>query len=245
MELTDKQKNDLRRFSLILNSLNVEDGVEWIYRHYDEWESDEPEGPYHNNRNIKDELDFLPGSVGPLFQEIRDNFDVDLFYNEIYDNYTGGLQLIINAEKKMLIIKYYYYSMSTEDSEFEQTFLELSQMTNPWRRGEEKVKKLTNEDFLNMMEKEYGSYVQMDYDGSGDSGWINEQVNSDRGVKNLTSDMEDIAYEVLEQFQPGWEINEGSNGSMLFNFEEQEMTLTHYNNIEEEIDDIYKTFSFA
>ena len=55
MELTDKQKHDLRRFSLILNSLNMEDGVEWTYRHYDEWESDYPDGPYYRNRNVKNE----------------------------------------------------------------------------------------------------------------------------------------------------------------------------------------------
>jgi hypothetical protein len=245
MELTEKQKHDLRRFSLILNSLNAEDGVEWIYRHYDDWENDEPEGPYYNNRILKDELDFLPGSIGPLFEKIKDNFDTDLFYNEAYDNYTGGLQLIINAEKKMLIVKYYYYSMNTEDSEIEKTFLELSQMTHPWRQGESELVQLVNQDFLKRMEKEYGSYVQIDYDGSGDSGWLNEQVNSDRGVKDLTSDMENIGYEVLELFHGGWEINEGSNGQMTFNFEDQTFTVNHYQNIEEEVDDFYKSFSFA
>ena len=244
MELTDKQKHDLRRFSLILNSLNMEDGIEYVYRHYDEWEGYEPEGPYYKGRNAKDEIDFLPGSIGPLFDEIKDNFDTDLFYNDYYDNYTGGLQLIVNAEKKMLIVKYYYYTLRTEDSRIEKSFKDLSEMTNPWRSGERELTKLTKEDFLNEMKEIYGSYVEMSYDGSGDSGWIQDQVNSEKGSKSLTPQLEDIAYEALEMFHAGWEINEGSSGSMTFNFENQTFIIDHYTNIEEEVEDFYKSFSF-
>jgi hypothetical protein len=245
MELTDKQKNDLRRFSLILNSLNMEDGVEYVYRHYDEWEGYEPEGPYYRSQNVKGELDFIPGSIGPLFEEIKDNFDTDLFYNDYYDNYIGGLQIFVNAEKKMLIVKYYYYTMINEDSRIEKSFKDLSEMTNPWRSGERELTKLTNEDFLNEMKEIYGSYVEMSYDGSGDSGWIDDNVNSDKGGKKSTAQLEDIAYEALEMFHAGWEINEGSSGSMIFNFENQTFTVTHYQNIEDEVEDFYKSFSFA
>lgn len=244
MELTDKQKNDLRRFSLILNSLNMEDGVEYTYRHYDEWESNEPEGPYYRNKNVNDELDFIPGSIGPLFEEIKDNFDTDLFYNDYYDNYTGGLQIFVNAEKKMLIVKYYYYTLRTEDSRIEKSFKDLSEMTNPWRSGERELTKLTKEDFLNEMKEEYGSYVEMKYDGSGDSGWIDDNVDSEKESKKSTPKLEDIAYEALEMFHAGWEINEGSSGSMTFNFENQTFIIDHYTNIEEEVEDFYKSFSF-
>ena len=245
MELTDKQKHDLRRFSLILNSLNMEDGLEYVYRHYDEWEGYEPEGPYYRSQNVKGELDFIPGSIGPLFEEIKDNFDTNLFYNDYYDNYIGGLQIFVNAEKKMLIVKYYYYTMINEDSRIEKSFKDLSEMTNPWRSGERELTKLTNEDFLNEMKEIYGSYVEMSYDGSGDSGWIDDNVNSDKGGKKSTAQLEDIAYEALEMFHAGWEINEGSSGSMTFNFENQTFIIDHYTNIEEEVEDFYKSFSFA
>ena len=244
MELTDKQKHDLRRFSLILNSLNMEDGVEYVYRHYDEWEGYEPEGPYYRNKNVKDELDFIPGSIGPLFEEIKDNFDTDLFYNDYYDNYTGGLQIFVNAEKKMLIVKYYYYTLRTEDSRIEKSFKDLSEMTNPWRSGESELTKLTNEDFLNEMKEIYGSYVELKYDGSGDSGWIDDNVDSEKESKVSTPQLENIAYEALEMFHAGWEINEGSSGSMTFNFENQTFIIDHYTNIEEEVEDFYKSFSF-
>lgn len=223
----------------------MEDGVEYVYRHYDGWEGYEPEGPYYRNKSVKDELDFIPGSIGPLFKEIKDNFDTDLFYNDYYDSYNGGLQIIVNAEKKMLIVKYYYYSMVTEDSRIERSFKDMTEMTNPWRSGESELKKLTNEEFLNRMEQEYGSYVEMSYDGSGDSGWINDNVHSDRGDKTSTNEIENIAYEALEMFHAGWEVNEGSSGSMIFNFENQTFTIEHYQNNEEEVEDFYKSFSFA
>jgi len=245
MELTDKQKNDLKRFSLILNSLNMEDGVGWFYRHYDEWENDEPEGPFYNGRNVGSELDFLPGSIGPLFDEIKENFDTDQFYNEMYDNYTGGIELEINAEKKLLIIKYYYYNMSAEDSEIKKSFLDMSQITNPWRSGDRALVKLTNKEFLNEMRELYGSYVEMSYDGGGDDGWIQDQVDSDKGSKGATNQLEEVAYEALELFHGGWENNEGANGTMTFNFDDQTFTLNHSQNFEEEIEEPYKTFSFA
>ena len=91
MELTEKQKKDLNSFSLILNSLNMEDGVEWYYRYYGEWEDDEPNGPHYNNRDVSSELNFLPGSIGELFEEIKENFDTGNFYNEYYDNENGNL----------------------------------------------------------------------------------------------------------------------------------------------------------
>ena len=95
------------------------------------------------------------------------------------------------------------------------------------------------------MKEQYGSYVELTYDGSGDSGWIDDNVNSDKGSKKSTNELENIAYEALELFHAGWEINEGSNGSMTFNFDDQTFTIEHYQNIEDEEQDFYKSFSFA
>jgi hypothetical protein len=94
------------------------------------------------------------------------------------------------------------------------------------------------------MKEEYGSYVELNYDGSGDSGWIDDNVNSEKGSKRSTPQLETIAYEALEMFHAGWEINEGSSGSMKFDFEDQTFSVTHYQNIEEDAEDFYKSFSF-
>lgn len=245
MELSERQRIDLKKFSKLLNALNMEDGVEWVYRHYDEWE-DFDTGPFYKHKNVSDELSFLPRSIEELMEEFKRNFDTDLLYNDYYDNYSGGLQIYINAEKQMITSKYYYYTLTTEDSEIEKTFLELSQETNPWRRGEKDVVKLTNEDFLEKMKNEYGSSIKLNYDGSGDSGYIDDSGENAQGnIIRINDDIEKIAYEVLELFHAGWEINEGSSGHMIFDFENQEFRLIHYQNLEDEIEEPYISISFA
>jgi len=60
-------------------------------------------------------------------------------------------------------------------------------------------------------------------------------------IKNftLTPDMDNLGYQVLSNFG-GWEINEGSQGQIVFNIEEKEVTCDLTWNVEntetEEID---------
>jgi hypothetical protein len=70
MELTEKQIQDLKKYSKLLNSLNMEDGVTWYYQCYDS-EFESLYGPVHGGRNVSDELSFLPGSIEELFETIR------------------------------------------------------------------------------------------------------------------------------------------------------------------------------
>ena len=82
MQLTEKQIQDLTKYSKLLNSLNMEDGVSWYYQCYDgEFES--LSGPIHRGRNVGDELSFLPGSIEEVFENIKDNFDTGNFSNFI------------------------------------------------------------------------------------------------------------------------------------------------------------------
>lgn len=244
MELSDIQKIDLRKFSKLLNALNMEDGIEWVYRHYDDG-FEEVDGPYYKGKNVTSELSFVPRTIEEVMNEIIENFDTDLLYNDYYDNYTGGVNIIIDAEKLMIIVKYYYYTMITEDSEIEKTFLELSQATNPWRRGEGELLKLTNEDFIEKMKEDYGPWIRLNYDGSGDSGYIDDSAETKNGSVRTNQDIENLAYEAIEIYHAGWEINEGSSGHMVFDFENQEFKIVHYQNIEDEVEDFYKSFSFA
>ena len=245
MELTDKQKNDLKRFSLILNSLNMEDGVEWSYRYYGEWEDDEPMGPYYNNRDVSSELNFLPGSIGTLFEEIKENFDTGNFYNEYYDNENGSLFFILNAEKKEIIVNYDYYDMITEESNIEKNFSDFSNVTAGWRGEERAVKTLTNQNVVNELIKQYGSFCKLRYDGGGDSGWIENEIETENGITvDPDVNLETISYDLLELYYGGWEINEGSSGSINYNFQEQKVTMTHYQNVESTELEHYMTLKF-
>jgi len=245
MELTEKQKKDLNSFSLILNSLNMEDGVEWYYRYYGEWEDDEPYGPFYNNRDVGSELNFLPGSIGELFEEIKENFDTGNFYNEYYDNENGTLTFIVNAEKKEIIINYDYYDMITEESNIEKNFSDFSNVTAGWRGEERAVKTLTNQNVVNELIKQYGSFCKLRYDGGGDSGWIEDEIETENGITNgIETNLETISYDLLELYYGGWEINEGSSGSINYNFQEQKVMMTHYQNVESRELEHYMTLKF-
>ena len=245
MELTEKQKKDLNSFSLILNSLNMEDGVEWYYRYYGEWEDDEPYGPFYNNRDVGSELNFLPGSIGELFEEIKENFDTGNLYNEYYDNENGTLTFIVNAEKKEIIINYDYYDMITEESNIEKNFSDFSNVTAGWRGEERAVKTLTNQNVVNELIKQYGSFCKLRYDGGGDSGWIEDEIETENGITNgIETNLETISYDLLELYYGGWEINEGSSGSINYNFQEQKVMMTHYQNVESRELEHYMTLKF-
>jgi hypothetical protein len=55
--------------------------------------------------------------------------------------------------------------------------------------------------------------VVIDYSGGGDSGYIEGQYQSENGSGDVPSGIEDICYDLLEEFG-GWEINEGSQGKI-------------------------------
>ena len=231
MELTDLQKKDLNKFSLILNSLNMEDGVVYSYRYADEWEG--LEGPYYKNK-VSSEPGFLPQKIQDIFDTIRDNFDIDIFYNEYYDNYNGSIDFIINAGKKTLTVRYEHYVMESEYNELEKSFQEL----------QNNIKSLGDPNFINEMKNMYGDKVILTYYGGGDDGWIEGNVVSDGDSNELDSLLEDVAYRMLEKYYSGWEINEGSDGKIIFNFENKEALIEHSSRFEEGVTETYMTFEF-
>lgn len=240
MKLSEKQVGDLKKFSMIINSLNYEDGLTWYYDHSDEWE--ELQGPYNSSRRDVDELGFLPGSIEELFEEIKDEFDTDNFYNEYYGSYYGKLEMTINPIKKSIDCGYLYYSMAEENSNVEKSFIELERDSDQSNRSN--FKQLTTEEFLTKMKEMYGSHVELTYNGGGDDGYINGTVDSDSGEVELNEILENISYEILENYFGGWEINEGSFGRINIDFDNQTVTIEHAQNIEEMVDNEYITLKF-
>lgn len=241
MELTEAQKKDLKKFSLIMNSLNYENGLYWTYNYYDDY-FEELDGP-NSDKGKATELEFLPRSIEEIFVDIRDNFDTDLFYNERYENYYGSLTIGIIPETQEIKVYYDYNTSSTEDIEKNKSFKELSQTANPWRNGENSLLKLTNQDYINTLIEKYGTWLKITYTGGGDSGYL-DQIESDNGNDVLDGTIEEIAYEALEVFFSGWEVNEGSDGNMTFIFDEQRFIIEHYQYVEENVEEEYKTISF-
>jgi hypothetical protein len=103
---------------------------------------------------------------------------------------------------------------------------------------------LEKPEFINEMIDKYGDFLQVRYDGGGDSGWIEDEITSSKDEKSLDGRVEDLVYSILELFHSGWEINEGSNGSVSFHFKEQLVVIQHNMNYQEEREEDYMLIEF-
>jgi hypothetical protein len=237
MKLTEKQLKDLKKFSLILNALNMEDGVYYSYE-YSDWNGGwgDLEGPRYRGK-ISNEPGFIPASVQEIFETIRNNFDINWFYDEQTGNDNGDLTFGLYAEKQEINVTYDRYQMNTEETVIEKTFQEVVDQPVPWYRQdrEKEVDLLGNKDFINEMIDEYNADVEIHYEGSGDEGYFNNDVDQR---------LQGICYEILDLYHGGWENNEGSTGTIYINFKDQIIRLIHYNNFVEEIEETYMRFNY-
>lgn len=76
----------------------------------------------------------------------------------------------------------------------------------------------------------------VEYSGSGDDGMIDE-VFAEKGRKRLELDkelsdmVEEFAYEALSTYFGGWELNDGSTGSLIISVPDKEVTIHHNQNV--------------
>ncbi len=93
------------------------------------------------------------------------------------------------------------------------------------------ISELENDDLNDLKEKGV-MLVEVSYNGGGDSGFIDEnmEVDSKETVK-VSAGIENICYNILQEFG-GWEINEGSQGRITFDFQSDEYSVNHEWNTE-------------
>jgi hypothetical protein len=74
--------------------------------------------------------------------------------------------------------------------------------------------------------------IVISYHGAGDEGWI-EDITPEPEVEgfdlahDLYKELEEAAYEILEENYGGWEINEGSTGHMTVDVVERQVFIHH------------------
>ena len=88
-----------------------------------------------------------------------------------------------------------------------------------------------------------GGILTLSYNGGGDSGYI--ESSFDETGDAVPSEIEDWCYAQLESNYGGWEINEGSDGRFIFNFNDSTIVLDHTYNTEETSEDTIYEESFA
>lgn len=148
-------------------------------------------------QNMVDLLtDILESSTKELYYEARDEFydgmsswsNFDVYFDKTTMRIDGMDVTVYGTEDTG---SYYEFEDYTEDDSIYNTFIE--------------IQKFLDEIGL--------TGVVIDYSGGGDSGYIGGGYYSDNRTGSLPSGIEDICYNLLQDFG-GWEINEGSQGEI-------------------------------
>jgi len=149
--------------------------------------------PIPIDKFIEDFMDVLKGSNElDTWVNLPDGDDTEIY------NYTFE----INPEERMVRI-YGDYSYYTEGEQNNNVY-------DTHELPEEII------EFLNKLSEEGHGELEVDFQGSGDSGWLEEDGRTMRDDHyKIPEVVENYCYELLKQY-PGWEINEGSQGNFYF-----------------------------
>jgi len=220
MRLSPEQYKKFKRFANFLISEDHNE-LDWTTYYYDGG-IDEPYGP--NSRGYKvDGIENFREEVGLLETIIEEQLSkIDIGQYDNYDDSTGNgtITATFDAQTMSLNFDIDIEVMVTHEHTREKSFNELSQIENDtWNRYED-LKLLGNPEFVEEIRSKYGNEIIIEYDGGGDSGYVQEENHNPDILNN-------ISYQILELFYSGWEINEGSKGTIVYDFKNRRVTINH------------------
>jgi hypothetical protein len=136
----------------------------------------------------------------------------------------------IDTEKQEISVNHWWTYYDTGDS---------SSVEWDGEQGKEIFEEWQKDGIFEDLDIPTNGILTVRYNGSGDSGYI--ESNFEEIGDQVPSAIEDWCYSELEDNFGGWEINEGSDGEFVFNFNEMTIQLNHtYNTEETEQDTIYE-----
>ena len=229
--LTLEEKQYLRRTSNYLGSLGMRQG-------YIEIELEQEAGSidydnidwkyvsHFSNNYIAD----IPEGLLPILKKVVKYADsLDNLNNDIDDLSYQRIEIRIDSFQKEISVnhEFFYYGRGEENS-IDYDSKEDMEQFDRWMDNE-----------LKEVEVPSDGKLRLDYDGGGDSGYIHNEFQPTGDA--VPAGIEDWCYQQLELRFGGWEINEGSDGSFIFDFKNSVVTLNHtYNTEEHESDTLYE-----
>ena len=97
-------------------------------------------------------------------------------------------------------------------------------------------------EFLNKLSEEGHGELEVNFQGGGDSGWVEEDGRTRKDDNYKIPDVvENYCYELLNKY-PGWEVNEGSQGE--FYFDSSKMMVSFDFQYNEEVNDRELSYQF-
>jgi hypothetical protein len=236
--LTPEDKKYLRKVSNYLNSLGMRDGsVEIDVDSPWDFDFNDIDWKYttHFTNNYSAEI---PGGLIPILEKIANYIDDRGLFNpddnEEEEMNWSRFDFDIDTKEQKISFNYWWsFYARGEGNSMEWDDEEGNEIFEEWEK-DGIFQDLTIPD---------NGILTVKYNGSGDSGYI--ESSFDETSDGVPTSMEDWCYRQLENNFGGWEINEGSDGEFIFNFNDTTITLNHTYNTEENSTDTLFEESFA
>ena len=233
--LTPEEKQYLRRISNYLGSMGMQDGnIEIEMDNQEEFDYDNVSWDYvtHFTNNYNADI---PSGLIPILQKIMKYCDDNNLIKEPdYDdmNYQRlEYDIDIDSKKINFTRLWSFYTRG-----------EGSSVTWEDEQGKAQFEHWEEIGVLEDLTIPDDGILTVTYNGSGDSGYLESSFNETGD--GVPAAMEDWCYRELSDNYSGWEINEGSDGSFIFNFHDMTIELIHTENIEDNASDTYYEESF-
>ena len=215
LKLSEEQLKTLKLFSYYCASHGAKTAIFWVYLTEGgsvDWQDDVWSSETGTRIESYDKIDNL---IDYIFNE------TDLMDYYEYDN-QGSLQFKIDVKERKMTIEGWHREYSTQDSIME------------WSDGNDDFGDL-KEDFDRFFEQMDGENGRIEFNGSGDSGYLNDYIELSNGQSmDIPSFIQEFCYDMLGSNYGGWEVNEGSQGSFKINPSNKLIELYFEENIEEE-----------
>lgn len=228
--LTDEDKVYLRRMSRFIQSLGKKEAIVAEYYYDDVVDSFKQFKEYllnseWNFTNIS-EAD-IPEGFRQIVSKVLKSINIsNIFQVDIDDINQLSFELTLNCRDNNLTLSYDYYYYETDERQVE--FPNESEVINNL--------------IENGVNPEEDGMLYLDYSGGGDSGYINGAFANGEDVP---ADFEEWCYNALEEDFGGWEIDAGSQGQFVINFEDNTIVLNHGINEETSSTEIIFTENFS
>lgn len=166
-----------------------------------------------NMSDILEDIIIESGCIREIRESIYDEYDDQAStWFSFYIQFTKTTMEVFNADIVVYGTEdtgsYYSFDDYDESDSIYNTFLEIQK-------------------FLDEIK---ATGVQITYNGSGDSGYVESTYESNSGSGEVPENIDRICYDLLEDFG-GWEINEGSQGTIEFT--KDSIDINHQWNTEE------------
>jgi len=222
--LTPEEKKYLNRTCNYLASMGMTEGTISIELDSDQVDlsQDDIKWQYvqHFENNYRADL---PEGLIPILQKVMNHIiDEDIFESPDIDAMSHQMIGIeIDCSRKELTVTHDYSYYGREDgSSIEYDSDEDKAVFDKWM-----------EEDLQDVEVPSEGILTLSYNGGGDSGYI--ESSFDETSDAVPASIEDWCYKQLESHFGGWEINEGSDGRFIFDFNNSTVNLDHTYNTEE------------